>query len=219
MAFTGLREAGLTKARIEALTDGIFATVMTVLVLGLRPPTTDLSSPGASLSNELSKLAPNILTYALSFITLGIYWIGHHNQFHYIRRTDRALLWINIVFLMSVGFTPFTTSLLGTYPGDPAAVRAYGANLVANGLGLYGIWWYATSGRRLVDSDLAPSTVRLAKTRILVGPAFFATGIAVSFISPLASIIIFFLPIPYYILPGHIDVHIRGEHQHEERSP
>ncbi len=217
MAFTGLREAGLTKARIEALTDGIFATVMTVLVLGLKAPTVDLSTPGASLSNELSKLAPNILTYALSFVTLGLYWVGHHNQFHYVRRTDRALLWINIVFLMSIGFVPFTTSLLGAYPSDPSAVRAYGANLVANGLGLYGTWWYATSGHRLVDSDLASSTITLAKRRILVGPAVFSAGIAVSFISPLASIIIFFLPIPFYILPGHIDVHIRGEHNHEER--
>lgn len=217
MAFTGLREAGLTKARIEALTDGIFATVMTVLVLGLRPPTIDLNTPGASLSSELFKLAPNILTYALSFITLGLYWVGHHNQFHFVRRTDRTLLWINIVFLMSIGFVPFTTSLLGAYPGDPAAVRAYGANLVANGVGLYGTWWYATSSRRLVDRDLASSTVALVKRRILVGPAVFSTGIAVSFVSPLASTIIFFLPIFYYILPGHIDVHIRGEHGHEEK--
>jgi len=116
MAFTGLREAGLTKARIEALTDGIFATVMTVLVLGLRPPAIDLNTPGASLSNELFRLAPNILTYALSFITLGLYWVGHHNQFHFVRRTDRTLLWINIVFLMSIGFVPFTTSLLESVP-------------------------------------------------------------------------------------------------------
>ncbi len=217
MAFTGLGEAGLTKARIGALTDGIFATVMTILVLGLRPPTLNVSTPGASLSSELSKLALNILTYALTFITLGLYWVGHHNQFHYVRRTDRALLWINIAFLMSIGFVPFTTSLLGAYPGDPTAVRAYGANLLANGLGLYGTWWYATSGRRLVDSDLASSTVTLVKRRSLVGPSVFSTGIAVSFISPLASIIIFFLPFPFYILPGHVDVHIQGKHRHEER--
>src|SRR5438093_660734 len=119
MAITGLREAGLTKARIEALTDGIFATVMTVFVLGLRPPTIDLNTLGSTLSSELFKLAP--------------------------------------------------------------------------------------------------STVALVKRRILVGPAVFSTGIAVSFVSPLASTIIFFLPIFYYILPGHIDVHIRGEHGHEEK--
>ena len=81
MAFAGLREGGLTKARIEALTDGIFATVMTVLVLGLKPPTVDLSTPGASLSNEVFKLAPNILTYALSFVTLGLYWVGTTTSF------------------------------------------------------------------------------------------------------------------------------------------
>jgi len=68
------------------------------------------------LSSELFKLAPNILTYALSFITLGLYWVGHHNQFHFVRRTDRTLLWINIVFLMSIGFVPFTTSLLESVP-------------------------------------------------------------------------------------------------------
>jgi len=95
----------LTKARIEALTDGIFATVMTVLVLGLSLPQAGLSESG--LEGEIVNLSPSILAYVFSFVVLGVYWIGHHNQFHYIKRTDRVFLWVNILFLLTIGFVPF----------------------------------------------------------------------------------------------------------------
>lgn len=174
MALTGLRQEGLTKARIEALTDGIFATVMTILVLTLHVP--QLNVPEQDLSAEIQALWPSILIYALSFITLGLYWVGHHTQFHYIKRVDRVLLWINILFLMSIGFIPFSTSLLQDYPWPPTAVRVYGGNLIANGLLLLATWWYATSGQRLVDRDLDPHIITTVKYRILFGPSVFSLG-------------------------------------------
>jgi len=211
LAFTGLRQEGLTKARIEALTDGIFATVMTILVLGLRVP--QLNVPESSLSKEIVDLWPSILIYALSFTTLGLYWVGHHNLFHYVRHTDRVLLWINILFLMSIGFVPFSTSLLADYPWPPTAVRVYGGNLIANGLLLYATWWYVTSGQRLVEKDLDPHIVTTVKRRILVGPAVFSLGMLVSFFDTRVSVILYMLVIPFYIRPSHIDIHFRGSHQ------
>ena len=85
----------MTKTRIEALTDGIFATVMTVLVLGLTVPAANLSEP--ELASQIRAHWPNYIAYAFSFIVLGVYWIGHHNQFHYIKRSDRVFLWVNIL--------------------------------------------------------------------------------------------------------------------------
>lgn len=189
---------------------------MTVLVLGLRVP---VNVPESSLSAEILALWPNILTYALSFVTLGLYWVGHHNQFHYIKHTDRVLLWINILFLMSIGFVPFSTSLLGGYPWPPSAIRVYGGNLMANGLCLYATWWYATKGGRLVEKDLDPHIVALVKRRILVGPAILLVGILFSFLDTRASVILFMLVIPFYVRPSHIDIHFRGSHQdHEKRD-
>ena len=77
----------------------------------------------------------------------GVYWVGHHNQFPAIRRTDRALLWITLLFLLGVTGIPFSTALLGAYPDQRIAVAIYGGNLVAIGLVLSLHWWYATGGR------------------------------------------------------------------------
>jgi TMEM175 potassium channel family protein len=208
LGISALAQAGLTKTRIEALTDGIFATVMTVLVLGLSLPQVNLSE--SDLQGEIVKLSPHILAYAFSFIVLGVYWIGHHNQFHYIKRTDRVFLWVNIVFLLTIGFVPFSTSLLGEYPFSPSAVRIYGANLGATGLALYAVWWYATSQYRLVEKDLDPHIVSLAKNRTIIGPIVSLLGIGFSFLDTRISLALYLLLIPFFIRPSHIDIHFRG---------
>ena len=217
MGFAGLRQEGLTKARIEALTDGIFATVMTILVLTLRVP--QLNVPEKDLAGEVLALWPSILVYVLSFVTLGLYWVGHHAQFHYIKHADRPLLWINILFLLTIGFIPFSTSLLQDYPWPPTAVRVYGANLIANGLLLLSIWLYATGKRRLVDKDLDPHIIATARNRTLVGPMMFTLGIIASFVDTRASVILYILVVPFYIRPSHIDIHFRGgTHRDKERE-
>ncbi len=217
MAFAGLRQEGLTKARIEALTDGIFATVMTILVLTLRVPQLNVSEQ--DLAGEVLALWPSILVYVLSFVTLGLYWVGHHAQFHYIKHVDRPLLWINILFLLTIGFIPFSTSLLQDYPWPPTAVRVYGANLIANGLLLLSIWLYATGHRRLVDKDLDPHIIATARNRTLVGPMMFTLGIIASFIDTRASVILYILVVPFYIRPSHIDIHFRSTtHRDKERE-
>jgi TMEM175 potassium channel family protein len=216
LAFSGLLREGLTKGRIEALTDGIFATVMTILVLGLRVPVLNAPVPEEALSAEIVSLWPSFLIYALSFVTLGLYWVGHHTQFHYVKHVDRVLLWINILFLLSIGFIPFSTLLLGDYPWPPTAVRVYGGNLIANSLLLYLIWWYATSGDRLVEKGFDPHIVTTAKRRILVGPTVVSLGLIASFFDTRASVILYMLVIPFYIRPSHIDIHFRGAHEQAE---
>jgi len=208
LGISGIVQGGLTKARIEALTDGIFATVMTVLVLGLSLPQAGLSESG--LEGEIVNLSPHILAYVFSFVVLGVYWIGHHNQFHYIKRTDRVFLWVNILFLLTIGFVPFSTSLLGLYPFSPTAVRIYGVNLAATGLALYLVWWYATAQHRLVEKDLDPHIVTLAQNRTLIGPVVSLIGIGFSFLDTRISLVLYLLLIPFFIRPSHIDIHFRG---------
>jgi len=218
LAFAGLRQEGLTKARIEALTDGIFATVMTILVLTLHVPQSNVPVPEQDLAGEVLGLWPSILVYVLSFVTLGLYWVGHHAQFHYIKHVDRPFLWINILFLLTIGFIPFSTNLLQDYPWPPTAVRVYGANLIANGLLLLSIWLYATRHGRLVDKDLDPHIIATARNRTLVGPAIFMLGILVSFVDTRVSVILYVLVVPFYIRPSHIDVHFRGAGHHDRES-
>lgn len=199
--------SGLSKSRIEALTDGVFAIAMTLLVFGIKVPELPRSPAQARLQLELLALWPNFLSYAISFVMLGIYWVGHHNQFHYIRLSDRALLWINMLFLMCVTLIPFSAGLMGQYPRQRIAVVIYGSNLFVVGLSLYAQWWYSTSGHRLVDRDLDLIIVTLAKRRILLGLMLVLLSIGVSFYSTKLSLLLYaILPLPY-ILPGRIDRH------------
>ena len=201
---------GLGKTRIEALTDGVFATLMTVLVLTLALP----SSPpvGENLPLELLGLWHNLLVYAMSFVALGVYWVGHHNQFHFVKSTDRVFLWLNVLFMMSVGVIPFSTSVLGANLFRMSAVILYGVNLSLAGLALYLIWWYATRNHRLVDHDIDPHVVVSAKRRILVGAAFNVVAIGCAFIAPIISVVLYIGTLAFFILPGHIDVHFTRKH-------
>ena len=159
------------------------------------------------LQHELFQLWPSILTYVISFVMLGIYWVGHHNQYHYIRRTDRVFLWINIFFLMSVSSIPFSTSLLGHYPAERTALAVYGLNLIMVGGFLYAHWWYATHNHRLVERDIHPELVGLAKRRILMGPVASIVAVCLSIVSSRLSLALFALMPLIYLIPGRIDRH------------
>src|SRR6187549_1393686 len=98
--------------RLETLTDGVFAIVMTLLVFDLRPPNPAYVSDEAAMMREIAQLLPSFASYLISFIILGVYWVGHHSQFQYIRRGDQMLLWLNIVFLMCVALVPFSAGLM-----------------------------------------------------------------------------------------------------------
>lgn len=194
----------MTKSRVEALTDGIFAVAMTLLILDVKVP--NVLRP-ADLPSHLLALWPKLLSYAVSFLVLGIYWVGHHNQFHLIRRTDRGLLWINILFMMAISFVPFSTALLSAYPAQSIALTIYGANLIAIGLILYWNWYYATDGHRLIDSDVSRQVITYAARRILIGPTAFSLAVLVSFFSAPASLLIYALGPLFYLFPGKVDRH------------
>lgn len=203
------RSEGLSTHRIEALSDGVFSIAMTLLILDIRVPVVSLISGQPSLAHRLFELWPRLLSYATSFMILGIYWIGQHNQFYVIKRSDRTFLWINILFLMCIAFVPFPTSLLGSYSHQQIAVVVYGLVLIAIGLVLYLHWWYATHHQRLVDPDINRQLVTQAKKRILLGPASCVLSIGLSFFSLLLSLILFALILIVYLFPGRIDQHLR----------
>jgi len=211
---------GLSTARLEALVDGVFAVAMTLLVLTLIVPREPAGLSPAALTrhllHDLYALPFTALTYAISFVIAGVYWVGHHNQFPLIQRADRVLLWITILFLMGVTGIPFSTALLGAYPGQQVAVVLYGGNLIVIGLVLALQWWYATSNHRLTDEDLDPLLVRRAMRRILVGPLAYLLAISISFASPALSLAIYALVPLLYILPGRVDRHLGAPDAHAD---
>ena len=116
----------MEKSRLEAFSDGVFAIVITLLILDIRFPEVEYSQFTATLKSVL----PRILAYVMSFIIIGLYWVTHHNSMHAMKKTDRGFLWLNILLLLCVSFIPFPTSLLGRYPYQAGPIIIYGITLV-----------------------------------------------------------------------------------------
>jgi uncharacterized membrane protein len=208
--------AGLTTERITAFSDGVFSIAITLLVLNLRIPIVPQSELPDKLLDQLHNQWPSLLSYLLSFVIVGIYWVAHHNMFHYIKRSNRVFLWINILLLMCVAFIPFPAGLLGQYPTQRISVIIYASSLILTNLMLSLLWWYATSNCRLVDQDLDPHFVRTVNRRNMTAPVVYLVSIGLSFLSPLASLIVFFLFPLYYIIPSHIDLHLTPTSRNKE---
>ena len=120
----------MEKSRLEAFSDGVFAIVITLLILDIRFPEVPYSQFWETMNSTL----PRILAYVMSFIIIGVYWVSHHNSMHAIKKTDRVFLWLNVLLLLCVSFIPFPTSLLGRYPYQAGPIIIYGITLIASNL-------------------------------------------------------------------------------------
>ena len=191
--------------RITTLADGVFAIVMTLLVLGIDVPEVAEEEIADRLVDEVFWLWPLIAAYVVSFLYLGIYWIGHHTQFHYMRVVNTNALWLNIVFFMFVCLIPFTTRLVGMYDRQEIALTLYGANLIAISLAALAHWRYAGSAG-LLEPETGNAEMRKATRRLLIGAALFGIAIALAFVDPRWSLAVFLIVPVLHILPGPVHV-------------
>lgn len=178
--------AVFTPNRLEALTDGVFAIVMTLLVLDISIPVIEESVLQSELPHRLLELLPKLYSYALSFIALGLIWIGHRFAFHFIKRCDIRLIWFNIIFLMFVALIPFSTSLMADYLMEQLPLVIILINLMLVLIMRFIIWTYATMNYRLVDRDIDPQFVKMEKLTTIVFASVALIGICVTFVSTAA---------------------------------
>jgi len=125
--------AGRSVQRLAALSDGIFAVAMTLLVLDLIVPTTDAVHSEHDLWRALVALSPGLLMFGMRVLTLGIFWVGQQTQLNHLERSDRDLSWIHIAFLGVVSLIPFSTALLAQFTHYRIALLIYGMNIVVIG--------------------------------------------------------------------------------------
>ena len=190
----------LTKSRLEALSDGIFAFAMTLLVIGLAVPDKATLVPSNAYALQvLINLYSAFLHYALAFLILGAFWLSQHIQFHSVRNPDKIFTWINLVTLMFVASLPFSASFSGAFSGVPVGAMVFELNLLVIGIGMSLQWWYATDGNRLVESTLTPAYIRKIRFRNLVVPAVSIVGILFALAgNTWSSAIYMTLPIVFY---------------------
>lgn len=190
-----------TTSRIEALTDGVFAIVMTLMVFDIRVP---LEAPDG-LGRAVAELWPKFFAYAVSFVQLGIYWAGHRSQYNFIRREDHALRWISLLFLAIVALVPFSTQLLGNYLDHRLALALYAANFIALSLVLCWHWLHATGDRRLVPRELEPAVISTGVRRCLTAPLLYGVALALSLVSPVVTLVLYAVVPAVYVFPTLID--------------
>jgi uncharacterized membrane protein len=176
------RVAGQSVERIAALSDGIFAVAMTLLVLDLRVPPAEAVHSEHDLRRILLALSPRLIIFLMSIMTNGIFWVGQQTQLNYFARSDRNLAWIHIAFLCAITLTPFTTSLLAEFIHYRIALLVYWSNIFLLGLMLYWSWSYATRARLLID-DLPPEIHPAVIRRIVIAQSLYAAGAALCFIN------------------------------------
>ena len=179
----------LSPSRLNALTDGIFAIAMTLLVLDLK----DAVPEPTSVRILWMQLWPHLASYGLSFIILGLFWNGQHIAAHYVQRTDRTHLWLNIAFLGVAALIPYSASLLSGHFGETLPVMVYGINLIVTAAVFLGAWIYATTNRRLTAADLPESTVRALKRRMYAAIGSYLVAMTVALFAPALGLLVFLL--------------------------
>jgi uncharacterized membrane protein len=160
---------------------------MTLLVLGLTAPDLPAQHSQADLARSLLGLWPSYLTYALSFLVVGLFWMVHHEMMRELRRVDRRFLYLNLLSLLSIGVIPFVTVVLSRYVGEMVAVDAYAGVLALVALLQFVLWQYASRNHRLIEPAVDSHQITLRSVSCLLVAGVFVGSIAVSFLSPPAA--------------------------------
>ena len=147
----------------------------------------------AELPAQLKAITPNLLTFFISFIVIGIYWISHHRYFNYIKRYDTRLMLLNLMFLFFIACMPFVASLLGRFPTVPIALIIYTLAVAALGTSMALIWRYASGQHRLIEPNLEANTIKIINIRLFVAPLVFLVAVPFAFVGTFAVIIVWWL--------------------------
>ncbi len=180
--------------RLEMLTDGVFAIVMTLIVLQIAIP----SGPAVQLPHDLARLIPTLLVYALTFVTLGTLWFGNRTQSEFVSKADHPLVWLTLLMLLFVALVPFSAGLMGRYPESRVAVVLYGVHLTVVFTLHACLWLYVSYRPRLLRDGLSARYLRWSRLAAFAAAIGYAIATGLGAISPLAGIVGYLVvPIPF----------------------
>lgn len=188
---------------MEAFSDGVFAIVVTLLVLELRVPVLPDNFSTQDVLKELLRLFPKFFSFAMSFVIVAIFWVNHHQFFHSLEKTDRAMLWYNNLLLFWLSFVPFPTAFIGEHPVSMIPVMLYGAVLFFAGVSFNLMLRYAVKAK-LFHKSVSDEVLNQSVKRGVIGPVVYFVSIISAFISVYVSLAIFLLVPVIYFIPQKI---------------
>jgi TMEM175 potassium channel family protein len=175
----------VSKTRVEAFSDGVFAIAITLLVLTVAQPRTY-----QNLAHELASQWPSLAAYVVSFAVIGIMWINHHSVFTHLEHVDRGLLYLNLLLLMTIAFLPYPTGVLGEAlakgQGTRTAAVVYGVVMALNAYAWSGLWLYASRHRRLLRAHFPEEERQTATLLFTLGVLFYTIAVVVAFLNAYA---------------------------------
>jgi uncharacterized membrane protein len=191
--------------RVEGFSDGVFAFAATLLVLGIRIPRPTDADAATGLLRILLDQWPSYLVFAISFTVVGTVWANHRLAFSHLVRSDHILVSLNVVQLMLVAFLPVPTAVLGSWLSSDqnrlAAVLFFSSTLTVLGLFHNLLWWYAAYWGRLTAPGFPADKRRSLTLRWVWGPVLYALGVALAFLDPWLSVVLFVLIGIFFLLP------------------
>ena len=184
--------------RVAAFTDGVFAIIITILVLDIRVPE-NLSS--TSLTEAIGDVGPTFMAWVVSFFITGMYWVWHRDLFNRLEQVNRDVVWLNIIFLLPVCLIPFAASVLGEYHDEPTALWLYGIVLIVATLVRTMMYAYVMRRPELLWELPSSSDRRFGAVLSLAGTAIYLMGMLVAAWVPTVSLFLFLsVPLLYFVL-------------------
>lgn len=190
----------MTTNRLEAFSDGVFAVAITLLVLEIHVP------GGENLWHELGDEWPSFAAFALSFWVIGVVWATHHSVIDHLARADRGVLYLNLLLLMAVVLTPFSTALMAEHlqsgADDRVAAAVYSGVFLARSASFVFLWTYITRHRQKLGVELTDEEVQRNTKAFVVGTPVYAIAVGISFVSAEAVLVLIALVQVYYMVAG-----------------
>lgn len=187
----------MNKTRLEALSDGVIAIVMTILILEFKVPKIESAEGDWGLVKDFIHTLPAVLSYMISFLVLIVWWMSHHQLFHEVKHIDRKTIFLNGIFLMFIAFIPFPTALMGEYPGMHFPSILYGVIGLFCGGSYYCLYHHIL--RKSTDHPFTTSKDALSFKNTWLHLLVYIFAIGIAFISPYISIAIY-AAIPIYFI-------------------
>ncbi|PYV81919.1 MAG: hypothetical protein DMG05_29105, partial [Acidobacteria bacterium] len=189
----------LRLTRIEAFSDGVFAIVVTLLVLELKVPLLRDHGSVSELGHQLLDLFPKFLSWLISFIIVCKFWLNHHHILGLARHANYSMVWLNSFFLMFQSFIPFPTAMMGEYATNPLAVSLFGVVMAVNTLLFIALHAYIL--RRLIKPELVDAQYPHIIRKSFVGVFAYLIGAAAAWFSVHAAFLSYFFTPLFFIVP------------------
>lgn len=189
-----------SKSRVETFSDGIFAIIITLLVLEIKVPHIDAPLSSKNLLESLLAILPKFISWIISFFTIAVIWVNHHRLFKQFKILDSGIFWWNTVLLMWTTFIPFPTAVLGDYPSNFLSIVFYGLVMSLMAASFSFMRFYVIRKKDLLEENVNFDQFKKGTMMsVIFGPVMYLSGILLGFIHPWLSFTVY-LGIPVYFI-------------------